>query len=107
MLLVWENGVAEPDRGFQAIEELATTHTIGYYLPSGPYWIEDPTTTLGYDMADCWASCMIPFDWGLQYDPRGFLFISEMVSGIYVVQFDEDFDPRYNYPALWTIEDDD
>jgi hypothetical protein len=24
-----------------------------------------------------------------------------------VVQFDEDFDPRYNYPALWTIEDDD
>ena len=33
---------------------------------------------------------MIPFDWGLQYDPRGFLFISEMVSGIYVVQFDED-----------------
>ena len=51
--------------------------------------------------------CMIPFDWGLQYDPRGFLFISEMVSGIYVVQFDEDFDPRYNYPALWTIEDDD
>ena len=105
--LVWENGVAEPDRGFQAIEELATTHTIGYYLPSGPYWIEDPTATLGYDMADCWASCMIPFDWGLQYDPRGFLFISEMVSGIYVVQFDEDFDPRYNYPALWTIEDDD
>ncbi len=28
-----------------------------------------------------------------------------MVSGVYVVQFDEDFDPRYNYPALWTIED--
>jgi hypothetical protein len=27
-----------------------------------------------------------------------------MVSGIYVVQFDEDFDPRYNYPALWAIE---
>ena len=76
-------------------------------LAVGPYWIEDPTATLGYDMADCWASCMIPFDWGLQYDPRGFLFISEMVSGIYVVQFDEDFDPRYNYPALWTIEDDD
>ena len=35
-------------------------------------------------MADCWASCMIPFDWGLQYDPRGFVFISEMVSGVYV-----------------------
>ena len=32
---------------------------------------------------------MIPFDWGLQYDPRGFVMISEMVSGIYVVQFDE------------------
>ena len=68
---------------------------------------DDPTTTLGYDMADCWASCMIPFDWGLQYDPRGFMFVSEMVSGVYVVQFDEDFDPRYNYPALWTIEEDD
>ena len=51
-------------QGFTAIEELAPTHTIGYYLPSGPYWIEDPTTTLGYDMADCWASCMIPFDGG-------------------------------------------
>ena len=50
---------------------------------------------------------MIPFDWGLQYDPRGFMFVSEMVSGVYVVQFDEDYDPRYNYPALWTIEEDD
>ncbi|MBJ07430.1 MAG: hypothetical protein CMB60_00010 [Euryarchaeota archaeon] len=105
--IVWENGVPEPDRGFQAIEELAPTHTIGYYLPSGPYWIDDPTTTLGYDMADCWASCMIPFDWGLQYDPRGFMFISEMVSGIYVVQFDEDYDPRYHYPALWAIDEED
>ena len=105
--LVWENGVAEPDRGFQAIEELAPTHTIGYYLPSGPYWIEDPTATLGYDMADCWASCMIPFDWGLQYDPRGYLFISEMVSGVYVVQMDEDRDARYLYPPTYTaIEDD-
>ena len=98
---VWENGFPEPDRGFKAIEELAETHTIGYYLPAGPYWIDDPTVTLGYDMADCWASCMIPFDWGLQYDPRGFVFISEMVSGIYVVQFDEDYDPRFDYPPLW------
>ncbi|MBR79971.1 MAG: hypothetical protein CMA88_04215, partial [Euryarchaeota archaeon] len=102
--IVWENGVPEPDRGFQAIEQLAPTHTIGYYLPAGPDWIDDPATALGYDMADCWASCMIPFDWGLQYDPRGFVMISEMVSGIYVVQFDEDFDPRYNYPAMWSIE---
>tara|TARA_B100000131_G_scaffold9842_3_gene10363 strand:+ start:1821 stop:3728 length:1908 start_codon:yes stop_codon:yes gene_type:complete len=104
--IIWENGVPEPDRGFQAIEQLATTHTLGYYLPAGPEWIEDPATELGYDMADCWASCMIPFDWGLQYDPRGYLFISEMVSGVYVVQFDEDFDPRFNYPPLWSEEED-
>ena len=44
------------------------------------------------------------FDWGLQYDPRGFVFISEMVSGVYVVQFDEDYDSRYDYPALWSVE---
>mgnify|MGYP001389796362 FL=1 len=104
--LVWENGVPEPSRGFQAIEELATTHTVGYYLPAGPDWVEDPAEELGYDMADCWASCMIPFDWGLQYDPRGFIFISEMVSGIYVVQFDEDYNPMYDYPPLWEIEED-
>ncbi|MGB1468012.1 MAG: hypothetical protein ACPG8M_04960 [Candidatus Thalassarchaeaceae archaeon] len=100
--LVWENGVPEPSRGFQAIEQLAETRTVGYYLPAGPPWIENATEVLGYDMADCWASCMIPFDWGLQYDPRGFVYISEMVSGIYVVQFDEDYDPRYDYPPLWT-----
>ena len=102
--IVWTDGVPNPECGFQCIEELAPTHTLGYYLPAGPTWIEDPTNTLGYDMADCWASCMIPFDWGLQYDPRGFVFISEMVSGIYVVQFDEDYDPRYNYPPLWSAE---
>jgi len=100
----WENGHPEPDRGFQAIENLAETHTIGYYLPAGPTWIEDPAATLQYDLADCWASCMIPFDWGLQYDPRGFIYISEMVSGVYVVQFDEDYDSRFDYPALWSAE---
>jgi hypothetical protein len=102
--LVWENGFAEPERGFQAIEQLAETHTIGYYLPAGPTWIEDPAATLGWDMADCWASCMIPFDWGLQYDPRGFVFISDMVSGVYVVQFDEDWDSRFDYPPLWSAQ---
>ena len=102
--LVWENGYPEPDRGYTAIVELAPTHTIGYYLPSGPEWTDNASESMGYDMADCWASCMIPFDWGLQYDPRGFVLISEMVSGIYVVQFDEDYDPRYNYPALWQAE---
>ena len=102
--LVWENGFAEPERGFQAIEQLAETHTIGYYLPAGPTWIEDPAATLGWDMADCWASCMIPFDWGLQYDPRGFVFISEMVTGVYVVQFDEDWDSRFDYPPLWSVQ---
>ena len=35
---------------------------------------------------------------GAQYDPRGFVFISEMVSGVYVVQFDEDYDSRFDYP---------
>ena len=102
--LVWENGHPEPDRGFKAITELAPTHTVGYYLPSGPEWLDNASEVMGYDMADCWASCMIPFDWGLQYDPRGFVYISEMVSGIYVVQFDEDYDPRYHYPALWQAE---
>jgi hypothetical protein len=24
-----------------------------------------------------------------------------MVSGVYVVQFDEDIDPRFEYPPLW------
>ena len=102
--LVWENSYPEPDRGFKAIVDLAPTHTVGYYLPSGPEWSDNASEELGYDMADCWASCMIPFDWGLQYDPRGFVLISEMVSGIYVVQFDEDYDPRYHYPALWQAE---
>jgi len=27
-----------------------------------------------------------------------------MVSGIYVVQFDEDYDSRFDYPPLWSIE---
>ena len=102
--LVWENGFAEPERGFQAIVQLAETHTIGYYLPAGPTWIEDPAATLGWDMADCWASCMIPFDWGLQYDPRGFVYISEMVTGVYVIQFDEDWDSRFDYPPLWSAQ---
>ena len=60
--LVWENGYPEPERGFQAISELAPTHTLGYYLPAGPTWIDDPASELGYDMADCWASCMIPLN---------------------------------------------
>ncbi len=99
--IVWKDGVAKPEEGWQAIEELAETRTLGYFLPSGPYWIENATAELEYDMADCWASCRIPFDWGLQYDPRGFVYISEMVSGIYVVQFDEDRDTRFDYPPLW------
>ena len=95
-----------PEIGFPAIEQLSETITMGYYLPAGPTWMEDPKAELEYDMADCWASCMIPFDWGLQYDPRGFLFISEMVSGVYVVQMDEDINPNFAYPSLYTnIED--
>ena len=52
-------------------------------------------------MADCWASCMIPFDWGLQYDPRGYIFVSEMVTGIYVIQYDGDKHPDYVFPPLF------
>jgi hypothetical protein len=47
---------------------------------------------------------MIPFNWGLQYDPRGFIFISEMVSGVYVVQMESDRDARYPYPPLYSLE---
>ena len=102
----WVNDVPAPEIGFPAIEQLSETITMGYYLPAGPTWMDDPKAELGYDMADCWASCMIPFDWGLQYDPRGFLFISEMVSGVYVVQMDEDINPNFMYPSLYTnIED--
>ena len=97
----WVNDVPAPEIGFPAIEQLAETKTMGYYLPAGPTWIDDPKETLGYDMADCWASCMIPFDWGLQYDPRGYLFISEMVTGVYVVQMDEDVNENFLYPPLY------
>ena len=60
---------------------------------------------LEYDMADCWASCMIPFDWGLQFDPEGIC--SNLRNGFWniYVQFDEDKDARYNYPALWVATD--
>ena len=77
---------------------------MGYYLPSGPIWMDDPTGFLEYDMADCWASCMIPFNWGLQFDPRGFIVISEMVSGVYVVQMEEDYDPQNDFPPIWNAE---
>ena len=94
-------GIVAPDQGWQAIEKLGTTDTLGYYLPHGPDWMDNATEELGYDMADCWASCMIPFDWGLQYDPRGYVFVSEMVTGVYVIQYDGDKDPKYNYPPLF------
>ena len=48
---------------------------------------------------------MIPFDWGLQYDPRGYIFISEMVTGVYVVQMDEDYDENFPYPPLYATDD--
>jgi hypothetical protein len=103
--LEWVGGVPAPEIGYPAIAQLSETKTMGYFLPSGPTWMDDPKETLGYDMADCWASCMIPFDWGLQYDPRGYLFISEMVSGVYVVQMEEDKNPNFVYPALYPTDD--
>ena len=104
--LEWVDGTPAPEIGFPAIAQMSETKTMGYFLPSGPTWMDDPKETLGYDMADCWASCMIPFDWGLQYDPRGYLFISEMVSGVYVVQMDEDKNPNFVYPPLYPSTED-
>ena len=44
---------------------------------------------------------------GLAVRSARFLFISEMVSGVYVVQMDEDRDARFLYPPTYTaIEDD-
>ncbi|MEC7135927.1 MAG: hypothetical protein VXW55_04605 [Candidatus Thermoplasmatota archaeon] len=102
--IVWKDGIVSPEQGWQAIDKLGTTETLGYYLAHGPDWLENAKEELGYDLADCWASCMIPFNWGLQYDPRGFIYISEMVSGIYVVQYDGDKDSRYDYPPLFSNE---
>jgi hypothetical protein len=102
--IVWKDGVPAPEFGFKAISKLGETKTSGYYLSAGPTWIDDPASELEYDMADCWASCMIPFNWGLQYDPRGYILISEMVSGIYVVQMESDKDARYPYPPLYPSE---
>ena len=97
----WENGSPEPERGWQAITSLGTTHSRAYYLSHGPDWIDDPANELAYDLADCWASCMIPFNWGLQFDPRGYIMISEMVSGFYVVQYDGDRLPGYLFPPIY------
>ena len=44
---------------------------------------------------------MIPFNWGLQFDPRGYIMISEMVSGFYVVQYDGDRLPGYLFPPIY------
>jgi hypothetical protein len=99
--IAWKDGIVAPEQGWQAIEELGRTESLAYYLPHGPDWIDNATNELQYDMADCWASCMIPFDWGLQYDPRGYIFISEMVSGLYVVQYDGDKQADYLFPPLY------
>ena len=45
-------------------------------------------------------------EWGLQYDPRGYLFISETVSGVYVVQMDKDKNPDFVYPPLYPSTED-
>tara|TARA_B100001013_G_scaffold227313_1_gene139325 strand:- start:19 stop:1950 length:1932 start_codon:yes stop_codon:yes gene_type:complete len=99
--IAWENGSPEPERGWQAITSLGKTHSRAYYLSHGPDWIDDPANELAYDLADCWASCMIPFNWGLQFDPRGYIIISEMVSGFYVVQYDGDKQADYLFPPLY------
>ena len=45
---------------------------------------------------------MIPFDQSTIRSKR--VRYPGMVSGVYVVQFDEDYDSRYDYPALWSVE---
>ena len=47
-----------------------------------------------YESASDWTGGMIPFDWGLQYDHRGYVLISEISTGVYVVQFDGDINPE-------------
>ena len=39
---VWVDGEPAPEIGFPAIKEFAETETLGYYLPAGPTWIDDP-----------------------------------------------------------------
>ena len=47
---------------------------------------------------------LIPFDWGLQYDPRGYIFISS--RSVYVVQVEEDKDPNFMYPPTYVSTED-
>ena len=90
-----ENGdTGDCFNGFYEIEQLGRTDTLAYYLPHGPDWMENPYEKLDYESASDWTGGMIPFDWGLQYDPRGYVLISEISTGIYVVQFDGDINPE-------------
>ena len=90
-----ENGASDDCfNGFYEIEEMGTMETLAYYLPHGPDWIENPYEKLDYAGASSWTGSMIPFDWGLQYDPRGYVLIAETTSGVYVVQYDGDINPE-------------
>lgn len=90
-----ENGdTGDCFNGFYEIEQLGRTDTLAYYLPHGPDWMENPYEKLDYESASDWTGGMIPFDWGLQYDPRGYVLISEISTGVYVVQFDGDINPE-------------
>lgn len=37
---------------------------------------------------------------GLQFDPRGFIYISDPASGMYVVQYEDDGNPDHVFPNL-------
>ena len=103
--ITWKEGAHAPDdpdfNGFFEIEQLGTIETLSYYLPHGPDWIENAGTELDYNNSDGWTGLKIPFNWGLHYDPRGFIYVSDIKTGVYVVQYDGDKQADYLFPPLY------
>lgn len=77
--------------------------TLAYYLPHGPDWIENASRELDYNNSDGWTGLKIPFSWGLNYDPRGYIYISDIKTGVYVVQYDGDRQPGYIFESSHSI----
>ena len=103
--ITWKEGALAPDdpdfNGFFEIEELGTIETLAYYLPHGPDWIENASAVLDYNNSDGWTGLKIPFNWGLHYDPRGYIYVSDIKTGVYVVQYDGDRQEGYLFPPLY------
>ena len=70
-------------------------------MPHGPDWIENASTVLDYNNSDGWTGLKIPFNWGLHYDPRGYIYVSDIKTGVYVVQYDGDRQEGYLFPPLY------